>query len=109
MQVMITGVGGLIGSNLADWIITNKPDVHIVGIDDFSGSYQENVNEQVKLYKLNIAEHSMDDIFAQYKFDLVFHFAAYAAEGLSPFIRAFNYDFYTSLFFVIIEPILHRG
>jgi len=91
MQVMITGVGGLIGSNLADWIITNKPDVHIVGIDDFSGSYQENVNEQVKLYKINIAEHSLDDIFAQYKFDLVFHFAAYAAEGLSPFVRAFNY------------------
>ena len=81
MQVMITGVGGLIGSNLADWITTNKPDVHIVGIDDFSGSYMENVNEQVKLYKLNIAEHSMDDIFAQYKFDLVFHFAAYGAEG----------------------------
>ena len=45
---MITGVGGLIGSNLADWIITNKPDVHIIGIDDFSGGYQENVNEQVK-------------------------------------------------------------
>ena len=91
MQVMITGVGGLIGSNLADWIITNKPDVHVVGIDDFSGSYQENVNEQVKLYKLNIAEHSMDDIFTQYKFDLIFHFAAYAAEGLSPFVRSFNY------------------
>ena len=91
MQVMITGVGGLIGSNLADWIITNKPDVHIIGIDDFSGGYQENVNELVELYKLNIAEHSMHDIFAQHKFDLVFHFAAYAAEGLSPFVRAFNY------------------
>ena len=91
MQVMITGVGGLIGSNLADWIIRNKPEVHVIGIDDFSGSYQENVNEQVKLYKLNIAEHSMDDIFTQYKFDLIFHFAAYAAEGLSPFVRSFNY------------------
>ena len=91
MQVMITGVGGLIGSNLADWIIANKPEVHVIGIDDFSGSYQENVNKQVQLYKLNIVEHSMDEIFTKHKIDLIFHFAAYAAEGLSPFVRAFNY------------------
>jgi len=31
-------------------------------------------------------------LFEQYKFDYVFHLAAYAAEGLSHFIRKFNYE-----------------
>jgi UDP-glucose 4-epimerase len=35
--ILITGVAGLIGSRLADWIIENKPDATVVGIDDFSG------------------------------------------------------------------------
>ena len=32
------------------------------------------------------------NVFNSHKPVYVFHFAAYAAEGLSPFIRAFNYD-----------------
>ena len=44
LNVLITGVAGLIGANLADWIIANKPDVNVIGIDDFSGGYRENMN-----------------------------------------------------------------
>ena len=32
----------------------------------------------------------VDSLFEQHKPDIVYHFAAYAAEGLSPFIRKFN-------------------
>ena len=42
-KILITGVGGLLGSRLADWIINNT-DNQVVGIDDFSGGYIENVN-----------------------------------------------------------------
>ena len=34
----------------------------------------------------------MDRLFAEYRFDYVYHLAAYAAEGLSHFIRRFNYQ-----------------
>ena len=34
----------------------------------------------------------MKNIFEAHKIDYVYHFAAYAAEGLSPFIRGYNYD-----------------
>ena len=34
----------------------------------------------------------MSKIFKDENFDYVFHLAAYAAEGLSPFIRTYNYD-----------------
>ena len=92
MNVLITGVAGLLGSRLADWILENDPDVTVIGIDNFSGGYVENINSGVKFYKLDLTRDSISDLFRKYDIDYVFHFAAYAAEGLSPFIRGFNYD-----------------
>ena len=90
--VLITGVAGLLGSRLADWIVENKPEYKIVGIDDLSGGYESNVHPKVDLWEIDLVKHSIDTCFSKNKFDYVFHFAAYAAEGLSPFIRCFNYD-----------------
>ena len=90
--VLITGVAGLLGSRLSDWIIENKPDISVIGIDDLSGGYLENINPAVKFYNANIIGDTIKDIFLENKIDYVFHFAAYAAEGLSPFIRGYNYD-----------------
>ena len=92
--ILITGVAGLLGSRLADWLSTHHPEYTIVGIDDLSGGYRENVNDKVKFHPLNLItqEKTIQGIFEHYKPDYVFHFAAYAAEGLSPFIRAYNYD-----------------
>ena len=90
--VLITGVAGLLGSRLADWIIENKPEYKVVGIDDLSGGFKENINPKVKFWQMNLIEHPIENIFEVHKIDYVFHFAAYAAEGLSPFIRTYNYD-----------------
>jgi UDP-glucose 4-epimerase len=91
MNVLITGIGGLLGSNLADYLI--EQNINVVGIDDLSGGYLENINPKVKFFKLNLVDEreKLNDIFEIYKFDYVYHLAAYAAEGLSPFIRNFNY------------------
>ena len=51
MKVLITGVAGLLGSRLADWLTEKHPEVHIVGIDDLSGGYRENVNPTVEFLK----------------------------------------------------------
>ena len=92
MNILITGVAGLLGSRLADWILENDPDVTVIGIDNLSGGYVENINSRVKFYKLDLIRDSISELFQKYDIDYVFHFAAYAAEGLSPFIRGFNYD-----------------
>ncbi|NBV27635.1 NAD-dependent epimerase/dehydratase family protein [bacterium] len=95
MKVLITGVAGLLGSRLANWIIDNHPTVEIVGIDDLSGGYRENINPvKIDFWEVNLTDptHRIDLCFKENKFDYVFHFAAYAAEGLSPFIRQYNYD-----------------
>jgi UDP-glucose 4-epimerase len=92
MKVLITGVAGLLGSRLSDYIIENHPDVHIVGIDDMSGGYKENVNSKVELWEMNLVNGNVSECFERHQFDYVYHFAAYAAEGLSPFIRTYNYQ-----------------
>jgi len=92
MKVLITGVAGLLGSRLADWLIENHPLIEVVGIDDLSGGYKENVNPKVEFWQMNLVTHPIENCFEVHKFNYVFHFAAYAAEGLSPFIRQYNYE-----------------
>ena len=92
MKILITGVAGLLGSRLADYIIENHPNAHIVGIDDLSGGYRENINNKIEFLRMNLVTDNIGAIFQHNKFDFVYHFAAYAAEGLSPFIRSYNYQ-----------------
>ena len=89
-SVLITGNAGLIGSRMADWILENNPEYEVVGIDNLFGGYIENVDDRVIFYKRELSSDSIKDIFDKYEFEYVFHFAAYAAEGLSPFMRMFN-------------------
>lgn len=91
--VLITGVAGLLGARLADWLIETQPDVTVIGVDDLSGGYRENVHPNVIFYECDLTKNKsmVDYIFDNHKPDFVYHFAAYAAEALSPFIRQYNY------------------
>lgn len=91
-SILITGVAGLIGSRMADWALENLPQFEVVGIDNLSGGYKENVDARVKFYDIDCASEEVREVFQKHKPDYVFHFAAYAAEGLSPFIRKYNYQ-----------------
>ena len=71
MKVLITGVAGLLGSRLADWIIENKPEIEVVGIDDLSGGYLENVNPKVKFWQMNLVEHPIENCFAASTLDFL--------------------------------------
>lgn len=70
----------------------------MVGIDDLSCGYAENVPAGATFYEFSLgrgdhfSEANLNYIFKKYGgFDYIYHFAAYAAEGLSPFIRTYNY------------------
>ena len=90
--VLITGVAGLLGSRLAEWIIHTHPHIKVIGIDDLSGGHRTNIPPDVHFYKENLLNEGVEAIFAKHRPDVVYHYAAYAAEGLSPFIRKFNYS-----------------
>ena len=91
-SVLITGIAGLIGSSLADWILDNQSGYQIIGVDNLSGGYKSNVDERVVFYEIDCASKELKEIFSKHQPTYVFHFAAYAAEGLSPFVRAYNYQ-----------------
>ena len=61
-------------------------------LDDLSGGFRENVDPGCDFVDGSILDHErIDRLFAEHRFDHVYHCAAYAAEGLSPFIKRFNY------------------
>lgn len=89
-KVLVTGVAGLLGANFSRYLVKSGHDV--VGIDDLSGGYESSVPPEVNFYKLDLRDRvQVESIFSVEKPDFVYHFAAYAAEGLSPFIRNYNY------------------
>jgi UDP-glucose 4-epimerase len=86
----VTGGAGFIGSHVADALIARGHDVTI--LDDLSGGFPENVPAAAVLVRGSVADHALvDRLFTERRFDHVYHLAAYAAEGLSHFIKRFNY------------------
>ena len=89
-QVLVTGAAGFIGSHVAAHLLAQGHQV--IGLDDLSGGFRDHVPAGVKLIEGSITDTELvKQVFAEHKFDYVFHLAAYAAEGLSHFIKHFNY------------------
>lgn len=79
-NILITGVAGFIGSNLAVRLLSEnqkrktRDQFNIIGIDNLSYGLRENVPEGVKFYKIDIREKSIHELFQDV--DVVFHLAA---------------------------------
>ena len=92
MKIFVTGCAGLLGANYTRHLLANGH--HVVGIDDLSGGYKAFVakGENFEFKKFNLERRKkVVELFEEHNPDVLIHFAAYAAEGLSPFIRNFNY------------------
>lgn len=90
-HVLITGAAGFLGSH----VLRAALDLHgpsIIALDDLSGGFEENLVPEVTFVKGSVTDSRLiADLFEEYRFRYVYHLAAYAAEGLSHFIRRFNY------------------
>jgi len=101
-KILVTGAAGLIGYNFIKHILGRNKLMsnsslcsYVVGIDALEAWGNDNMIENdpyYTFYNINCTDDKLDDIFKKHNFDYVYHFAAYAAEGLSPFIRKFNYE-----------------
>jgi UDP-glucose 4-epimerase len=88
---LVTGGAGFIGSHLADEL--GRLGHRVVVLDDLSGGFRDNVPATSELVEGSILDQALiRDLFETRRFDYVFHLAAYAAEGLSHFIKRFNYE-----------------
>ena len=82
-RCLVTGGAGFIGSHLVDYLINEGHEV--VVIDDLSSGYIENVNKKAKLIKKDLIEIDLKGNLLR-DIDIVYHFAAFPAEGLSLFM-----------------------
>jgi UDP-glucose 4-epimerase len=88
---LVTGAAGFIGSHVAEHLLARGHTV--IAMDDLSGGYRDNVPKGAEWVEGSVNDAALvDRLFAKHRFDYVYHLAAYAAEGLSPFIRHFNYE-----------------
>ena len=89
-RILVTGAAGFIGSHVCRHLL--KANHQIVGLDDLSGGFRDYVPEGVNFVEGSVADAALiKKLFVGNPFDYVFHLAAYAAEGLSHFIKHFNY------------------
>ena len=89
--VLVTGGAGFMGSHVTDALLANGHEV--VVLDDLSGGFVENVPDRAEFVEGSILDNELIvRLFGQHRFEYVYHLAAYAAEGLSHFIRRFNYN-----------------
>jgi UDP-glucose 4-epimerase len=90
MTALVTGAAGLIGSHLTEALLAEGMEV--VALDDLSGGFRDNVPAAARFCQGSILDVDfLHRLFSEHRFMYVFHLAAYAAEGLSHFIRRFNY------------------
>jgi UDP-glucose 4-epimerase len=88
---LVTGGAGFMGSHVADHLL--RMGHAVVVLDDLSGGFERNVPAGATFVRGSILDHRLvDRLFDEHGFDHVYHLAAYAAEGLSHFIKRFNYN-----------------
>ncbi len=90
-SVLVTGGAGFIGSHVTRHCL--EMGFEVIVLDDLSGGFEDHIPAGAVFVEGSVVDHDLvTDLFNKYKFEYVYHLAAYAAEGLSHFIRRFNYN-----------------
>jgi UDP-glucose 4-epimerase len=90
VRSLVTGGAGFIGSHVARHCLDMGHQV--VVLDDLSGGFRDQAPDGATFVEGSVTDPCLlAKLFDDYRFDYVYHLAAYAAEGLSHFIRRFNY------------------
>lgn len=105
---LVTGGAGFIGAHVSRSLISSGKQVIV--LDDLSGGFEENIPEEAKFIEGSVTDHQLlEQLFNEYEIEYVYHLAAYAAEGLSHFIKRFNYtNNLTGSVNLINEAIKHK-
>ncbi len=78
-KVLITGIGGFVGSHLADYIVTKFPNVQVLGLTRW-WEPRENIKQSANKIKLCYGDlvdlPSLETVLQEHRPDVIFHLAA---------------------------------
>jgi UDP-glucose 4-epimerase len=90
-KILVTGGAGFIGSHITAEL--TRRGHHVTVLDDLSGGFVDNIDQDARFVSGSITDAELvNNLFNSEEFEFVYHLAAYAAEGLSHFIKRFNYN-----------------
>jgi UDP-glucose 4-epimerase len=81
-KVVVTGGAGFMGSALVDQLVAIGHEV--ISVDNLLGGFRRNLNKDCKFFKMDLRNFDNVERIAKGA-DVIFHLAAYAAEGQSIF------------------------
>lgn len=121
--ILVTGVAGFIGSNLAKRLLTDYPGIKLIGIDSVNDYYDINLKEyrlkqlyihnNFKFIKGNIANKELiNKLFKEYKPNIVVNLAAqagvrYSIEDPDAYIESNIIGFYNIIEACRYNPVEH--
>jgi len=73
-KIIVTGGAGFIGSHIVDALVGRGHRVLV--IDNLSSGKKENINSKARLYKIDVRDKKLANIFKKEKPQAVFHYAA---------------------------------
>lgn len=82
MKILVTGGAGFMGSWLVDELL--KMDYEVISVDNFLGGSRNNINPKCTFIEMDVRDKKKVDEVCK-GVDIIFHLAAYAAEGQSFF------------------------
>jgi UDP-glucose 4-epimerase len=105
---LVTGAAGFIGSHVADHCL--RLGMQVIATDDLSGGFRENVPEAADWIEGDLRHpHFTASLWEKGPFEYVYHLGAYAAEGLSHFIRHYNYETNLVASVNLLNEAINRG
>ena len=91
-RILVTGAAGFVGANFVRHVLDEHPETTVVGVDNLSTGFRHQVDARVEFHEIDLTDHvALERVFANGKFDVIIHMAAFAAECLSPFVRRHCY------------------
>jgi UDP-glucose 4-epimerase len=84
VRVLVTGAAGFMGGHVAEGLAAAGHEV--IGIDDLSGGFRENVPAAVRFYQLDLRDAAgTEAVVSEHRPEVLCHLAANAREGASQF------------------------